>query len=99
IGVKLPTTGIRQLLHVRHKSGDIQELWYRSEFLCLLVDHQRGSDSAVRVATATDLTPIGSRAVDEIGKIRERSHQRQREPIASRFRDTDLAANIIRQVR
>src|ERR1043166_8065480 len=37
--------------------------------------------------------------VNQVGKISEGSHQRQREPVACRFSDADLIFHIVRQVR
>ena len=87
----LSAAGVGDLLHVVDEARDVQELRNRREFLRFLVDHQRRADAAVRVAAAADLAPIGSGSVDQIGEIRERAHQRKREPVARRFGDADLA--------
>src|SRR6185369_12423991 len=64
-----------------------------------LVDHHCRTDTAVRVTTAGNLAPFSLWTVNEIGKVRERAHQRQREPVACRFSDTDLVLHVVRQMR
>ena len=66
---------VRDVLHVRDQSLDIQELRHRSHLLCFLVDHHGRADAAVRVAAARNLSPFALRPVDHVRKIGERSHQ------------------------
>src|SRR4029079_11436544 len=82
-----------------YEPRDVQELRHWSEFLRLLVDHHGGSDAAIRVTTATDLTPIGARSVNQIREVCKRAHQRKREPVASGFGDSNLTLHIVGQMR
>src|SRR5689334_25437719 len=64
-----------------------------------LVAHDRHADTAVRMAAATELAPIGVRSMRQISKIGKRTHEADREPIAHRFANADLILYIVRQVR
>src|SRR5262249_40892417 len=66
VGEPLASAGIGDFLHVVDKTWNIQELRYGRKLFRLLIDHHRGSDSAIRVTTATDLSPIRAGPVHEI---------------------------------
>ena len=83
---------LRELLAVQER-GD------RHGFLGLLVDHDREADAAVRMAAAVQLAPIRLRPVRQIGPIGEGAHERDREPVADRFAQSDLILHVVRQVR
>src|SRR5207302_9801900 len=50
-------------------------------------------------AAARKLAPIGSRTVHQISPIRERAHERNREPAADRFAQAGLVLHVVSQVR
>ena len=82
-----------------NEARDIQELGNRSELLGLLVDHHCRAHAAIRMASAADLAPIGAGSVNQVREVRERAHQRKREPVACRFGDTDLGLHVVGQMR
>src|SRR6185436_2368515 len=90
---------VGDLLHVSDETRNMQKLRHRTHLFVFLVDHHRRADATVRVASAGDLSPFGVWTMYKIRKVSKRSHQRQREPIARRFSDTNLVLHIVREVR
>src|SRR6185369_147655 len=66
---------VRDLLHVFDETRNVQELRHRTHLFEFLIDHHRGSDTAVRVTTAGNLAPLGLWTMYEIREVCEGSHQ------------------------
>src|SRR5580704_2041132 len=98
-GKFLAARSICNFADVSDKAWNVQELRDRRPFLVFLVDHDRGTHAAIRVATAAHLSPHGIGAVCQVSEIGERTDQRYREPVASRFDSSDLLADVLGQVR
>ena len=94
----LAATGIRDFLDISHQPRNVQELRHGCPLVVFLVDHECGPDAAVRMAAATDLAPLGLRAVDQVGEVREGAHQRDWEPVARRLGDPKLLFDVQRHM-
>ncbi len=79
----------------------LQERGHRDRFLGFLVDHDGHAGTAIRMAAAAQLAPIVVGVVDvhQVGPIGERSHERNREPVASGLAQASLILHVVRQVR
>ena len=65
----------------------------------MLVDHQHSSNAAMRVAAATELSPLGLWAVHQVGKVSQGVVRRQGKPVAPGLGHSKLVLDVIRQVR
>ena len=70
-----------------------------TDFLGFLVHHHGHADTAVRVAAAAQLAPIGIRSVNEVGPVGEGGHKGDREPVAGRLAHAHLVLHVVREVR
>src|SRR5262245_54137327 len=66
-----PSAGVVYLRHVPGQLLCPEEGRQRRRFSCLLVHHHRHPDAAVRMAAASELSPPGVRAVNQVGPICE----------------------------
>ena len=94
-----PAPRVCHRLHVLGELRDIQERRHRSPFLRFLVDHHRGAHAAIRVAAAVQLAPLRVLSLHVVGKIAERAHQGNGEPVACRLDLPHLLAHVLGQVR
>src|SRR6185503_2670661 len=95
----LAARSISDLLHVFHQSRNIQKLRHWIHLAGFFIDHHGSTNATVRVTTARYLAPFCLWTMHEICKVSKRSHQREREPIARGFSDTDLVLHIVSKVR
>ena len=70
----LAAVRIRDVLHVLDQTRDVKELRHGGHLLRLFVDHYGRADATVRMTAAAHLSPFVLGAVDNVCKIRERSH-------------------------
>ncbi len=67
---------------------------------CAFVDHHAPSRYRSSGGShSSTSTPIGFRPVYQIGPVRERAHEGNREPVARRLAHLDLILHVVRQVR
>ncbi len=99
VGELLAASGVRDLLDVLDQLRNVQEQRHGRPFLRFLVDQHAGAHAAVRVAAAAHRAPVRFRPVRKIGEFRERADHRNREPVASRLDFSDLAADVLGQMR
>jgi hypothetical protein len=70
----LATRCVRDLLHIFDEPRNVQKLRHRTHLFEFFIDHHRGADAAVRVATAGNLSPFSFGSVYEIREVSEGSH-------------------------
>ena len=92
-------SGIGDHRHVLGELFGVEERGDRHRFLGFLVDHHGHADAAVGVAAAGQVAPRRLGAVDLIGPVGERAHERDWEPVADGFAHAGLVLHVVGQVR
>ena len=95
----LAARGIVDPRNVFSQAFRVQERRYRHGFFGFFVDHHGHADAAIRMAAAAQLTPVRFRSMDQVREIRERAHERDREPVANGFAQTGLVLHVVREMR
>src|SRR5215211_153088 len=91
----LTTSSISNLLHVFDEPGDVEELRYWTHLTRFFVDHHCCADTTIRMAATRDLSPLSFWTMDQVCEVSKSSHQRQREPVASRFCNSNLVLHVM----
>src|SRR5215469_4899511 len=77
----------------------MEECRYGNGFLRLLVAHDGHANSAIRMASATELAPIRGWAMHQIREIGKCTQEADREPVTNWLADARLSLHVVRQVR
>ncbi len=97
-GQEAPTAGIIDPGHVLGDAVAVQERRDRDGFFGFFVDHERHAYAAIRMAAATELSPLGGGPMDQVSPIGEGGHERYREPVAGGLAQAGLVLHVVRQM-